>query len=105
MGNTVTIDRIAFQQLNAAGEIVGTNYGLRCSNDYGSEYINMIEDLASLLRMHPSHLVRMAGSMNENASVMIAHAISHHEPILIDDETFSPSFNNLRETGARLETE
>lgn len=50
MGNTVTIDRIAFQQLNAAGEIVGTNYGLQCSNDYGSEYINMIEDLASLLR-------------------------------------------------------
>ncbi|MGO6727242.1 hypothetical protein ACCS45_03845 [Rhizobium ruizarguesonis] len=86
MSNPVTIDRIAFQHLNASGEILGMNYGLRCSDERGSEYINMIEGLTSLLRMQPRDLIRMAGSLNENAAVMIAHAISHNQPIFIDEE-------------------
>lgn len=86
MSNPVTIDRIAFQHLNASGEIVGMNYGLRCADDHGSEYINVIEGLTSLLRMQPRDLIRMAGSLSENASMMIAHAISNNQPILIDEE-------------------
>ncbi|MGO7452005.1 hypothetical protein ACCS81_08355 [Rhizobium ruizarguesonis] len=95
MSNPVTIDRIAFQQLNASGEILGTNYGLRCTGDHGSEYINMIEGLTSLLRMQPRDLVRLAGSLNEKAAVMIAHAISHNQPIFIDEEPIQIGMTNL----------
>lgn len=90
MSNSANIVRTIYQDVDAAGLVLGTSYGIRVYDDYGSTYTNLLDDLETLLHASPDSLIEMALGLDETARGIVEHAQEHRHPVWIDGVPHSP---------------
>ncbi|MFN3133915.1 hypothetical protein [Roseibium sp.] len=86
MGNRITLDRIAFQELDKDGSVTATGYGVRIADDHEATYVNVLDTKTDLMRMAAGELIQLVADNSDLAANLLQYARERGIQIWIDGE-------------------
>ena len=89
MGNKVEIVRTVFHDVNKDQDVVGTTFGIRVNDNFGSHYSECAESQDDLVKLSNEEIMEVAkGVMSEEAIAIITFGQAEDNVIFIDNEEY-----------------